>query len=115
MTADNVNLGGHAVPCVEPAPEIGIVVRFGDRQKPRILNVGIPEVFQFGNFPVEVEVVEVIRKKPRPAHKPPYHWIVKTATRVARIRAMDERNARRIFMENHGSGEEILSIEAEIS
>ena len=111
----DINVDDKATPCVEPAPEIGIVVRFGDRKQPAILTVDEPTTLHFGTFEVEVTVVDVIRKKIRPASKPPYHWIIKNDEGTTeKIRAMSEENARRLFYQRHGIDSEIVEIEAEI-
>lgn len=80
-----------------------------------MLAVGGLGTIRFGTFEVEVEVVEVTREKIRPAKAPPYHWTIKTASRVASIRAMDEENARRLFHRGSGCDEDILEIYPEMS
>lgn len=116
MSGNHIPIGGHAVPSVEPAPEIGLVVRFNGQQMPVILKVDEPETLHFGTFPIELEVVQVIRKKVRPASKPPYYWIIKNDQGVvARIRAMTEEDARRIFYQRSPEFTSITSIEPEIS
>lgn len=113
---NRLKVSGEAVPCVEPAPKIGIVVRFGGCQAPAILTVGEPQTLHFGTFRVEVEVVDVIRQKIRPAKKPPYNWIVRTTCGYeVPIRAMNEDNALRLFRRQEGDEWQIEEIRPEIS
>lgn len=112
MAGNHANIEDTAKPVVEPAPQVGLVVRFNGCQQPVILDVDQPQTLNFGTFPIEVEVKQIIRKKLRPAKAPPYTYIIKTASGEHRIRSMDEINAARIFGQRNA--EEILSIEPEI-
>ncbi len=115
MSGNDLNAEQKAVPCVEPAPEIGLVVRFNGQQQPVILKVDEPETLNFGSFPIELEVVQVIRKKVRPAKAPPWYYIIKNDQGVvARIRAMTEEDARRIFYQRSDEFTSITSIEPEL-
>lgn len=113
MSNQNVRLGDAAKPVIEPAPEVGVVVRFNGQQKVGILKIGESSTFQFGTFPVEVELVEIYRKKQVPTTGPPYHWrIVTTCGYERTIRAMDEDNALRIFRADEGDEWQIKEISA---
>lgn len=110
----DINPEDKAVPCVEPAPEIGIVVRFNGQQQPAILTVDQPETIRFGTFEVEVTAVQIIRKKIRPAKAPPWNYLIVADDGTEHtIRAMDEACAARIFARQ--TDKTIFSIEPEIS
>ena len=110
-----MNINDTAVPCVEPAPDVNLVVSFGGQTRVVKLRAGGEETVEFGNFPVKLEVTSVERKRVRPAGKPPYYWIIKTSSWNDRIRAMTEENARRLFYQRFRTDEDIVEIYPEIS
>lgn len=112
MAGNHMSFSQRTGASVEPAPDVGIVVRFNGQQQPAILTVGKPETIQFGTFPVEIELTEIIRKRVRPAHKPPYIWVIRTESGETMIRTKDEINAARIFGQK--SDEEILEISVKL-
>lgn len=112
MSGNHADIGDKAVPSIEKAPDVGLVVRFNGMQLPVMMTVGETQTLNFGTFPVEIKVVQVVRKKPRPTSGPPYTFIIKHDGGETRIRSNDEANAERIFRQR--SQNKILSIEAEI-
>lgn len=115
MAGNHIKVEDTAASHVEPAPEIGVVVRFNGGQQPALLAVGEPQTLKFGTFAVEVEVVQINRKKPRPSRKPPYFWIIESNDgNESKVRAMTEKQARRMFMRQN-EGLEILEIYPELS
>jgi len=47
---------------VQRAPDVGVVVKCNGLQMPAILTLGQPETIPFGNFEIEIEVVELVAK-----------------------------------------------------
>jgi hypothetical protein len=115
MEGNHANLEGEAKPCVEPAPDVELIVSYGGKRETLTLKPGDDEIVKIGQIPVKLRVGSVKRKKIRPASKPPYHWVIKTASWSDRIRAMDEENARRLFYQRFGTDENIVEIYPEIS
>jgi hypothetical protein len=109
MAGNHIKVDDKAGAVVEPAPEVGLVIRFNGQQQPVMLKVGETETLDFGSLPVEVKVVQIVRKPIRPAKKPPYIWVAELSDGTeTRVRAMTERQARRMACRQ--SGEDILGI-----
>lgn len=114
MAGNELEVEDKAGAVVEPAPEVGLVIRFNGQQQPTMLKVGETRTLDFGSFPVEVKVVQIVRKPLRPARKPPYVWVVELSNgKEAEVRAMTERQARRMACRE--SGEDILGIYPKLS
>ena len=114
MAGNHIQVEDQAGAVVEPAPEVGLVIRFNGQQQPVMLTVGETRTLDFGSFPVEVKVAQIVRKRDRPAKKPPYTWIVELSDgSETRVRAMTERQARRMACRE--SGLDILGIYPETS
>lgn len=114
MAGNHIHVDDTAGSVVEPAPTVGVVVRFNGQQQPAILSVGEPQTLDFGSFPIEVEVVQIIRSKPRPSRKPPYTWIIESDDgEQYKVRSIAEKQARRMFLRNN-EGRKILEIYPEL-
>jgi hypothetical protein len=106
---NHVNWESTAGASVEPPPRVVLVLTNVRSMTETKVSVKLGETVET-DIGVEVEVVEVVRAKLRPANKPPYKFLITATDGSYRVvRSMDEANAVRLW---HNSNDEPLTVES---
>ena len=113
LAGNRLNVRSTPASVIEPAPDIGVIVRFNGQQLPAVLSLGEAETLQFGNFTVEIEPVEIIPKLPVTNDRGPikYQYTFKSAAGIHKYLGVDEAEAIATFKRRLGPGEEFEIID----
>ncbi len=117
MSGSKLKLGQESSASIDPAPDVGVLVRFNGQQLPAILSLGKKETINFGNFQVEILPVEIISKpKLKPNRKPiPRRFKFTTDAVVRYYSGASEDEAFALFCRRNGDHDRNLVEIEEIS